>query len=207
MHRGFKIVVGAVALVGAVSWFGLRDSNIDPTPITSTSNDLAGRIIVPEEEPISAGLETSVMAAESRGQSNGVPLVAKLVDPSTVPGLQAWIDSQFLLERPYVEDLRVVQIDNQPIMNDVDILQLQISSDEKYEVFKIFSQELPNGGFKWAGSIDRNDRTLVNLEVSEFGAVTARITSERERLFIRGSPMLPYHVMYTGNANAVKRGL
>ena len=115
------------------------------------------------------------------------------------PGLADWISMVLLVERPNIVEYQVISVDTNVVLSNPEQFQLQLVSQQVFTVSKTISVELPGGGIKWAGDIHGMDGGSLNIEISPNGEAIIRVSSEEGRIYVRPSPMLPYHVAYKQN--------
>lgn len=142
----------------------------------------------------------AVASVEQRTDATSeIPTFASHASAEGVPGLEVWLSDVLPREWPYVENEQVLIIDTLPVLQHSDEIRLQLLSSEILVVSRTGSLELPGGGIMWSGRVNNLEDATVSIEISPIGEAIVRVSTLAGRVYVRPSPMLPYHVAYTRN--------
>ena len=129
------------------------------------------------------------------------PLLSNPATVESAPGLANWITDSFLAQRPDVEIIQVIEVDNHAILSNPGGDRVALFDGVSQLFLRTIRQDLPGGGIKWGGSIDGIEDSSINIEISPGGETLIRATLPRGRVYVRPSPMLPFHVVYRRRNN------
>lgn len=197
-------ILGMAFIIAFSGSLYLRDQHPAIPDIDPVASDDTPQISSPTTRQLLDATPTETIDEASRFVPEGV-LVASIAPPEIQHRLQPWIDVDLLVERPYIDSYVVLKIDNQPIIDSLDRIAIQIAPDTTYVASKTFRQSLPVGGPMWGGKIEGLEYGTVSIEVSANGesVFSIRTGTEIGLIMIRPTPILPYHIAYTRDSTPV----
>lgn len=116
------------------------------------------------------------------------PLVNELVDTAPEPVTEEWLGDVFFKENPNAAEYRLVNVNNQKILNNADRIRLTLVDGEIVTVIRR-SSEVYEGSILWAGVVDGTSDSDVEVRVTSNPYMTGHVViGDRVELFANAVP-------------------
>ena len=190
---GIALVLVAVSLGFWISSekFSVQAERYSPD-VTGMQNDLAveaSEILVPKAEDENA----------QQIEGGNSVVIGRLVDSSQIPGMDEWIDGEFIpsLSGREIANARVLEIDISSFSSpqeDANYI-LGLAENKRLEMTMTRWRPSKHGGGSWFGSVIPGQDRII-LHIDHLGNLRGTLMLPGEAWAITSTPTPPYHVAY-----------